>query len=133
VNGAGLLTLPTDGEGWFSSAELGNGGVNTISFPVYADTRSIRAGMWWEDPGPLHVTPTLLIERHRDFDFELLDPNGEVQASSEGDPGCFERTTLILPASGTPLAGDWKIRVHARNVGLSPGIAYWTVFTSPSP
>jgi hypothetical protein len=131
VNGAGLVSLPTDGMVWFSSADLDNGGEQTISIPVDASTRRIRVGLWWEDPGPLHVTSTLLIQRHRDFDLELLDPNGDVMASSSGEAGTFERVGLEFSATNTPTPGDWGVHIRARNVGLSPATVYWAASTSP--
>jgi len=111
--GAGLPSLPVNGQIATSSVVVGPGG--TVDIPVNASgtIRSIDGAIWWpEVPGT-----------HSDIDLRLVDPNGNVVASSTSAGSIFEKAR----ATSGLIPGTWKIRINAYSASANQ-VVYWAWF-----
>ena len=118
TSGAGPLRLPIDGLQVFGKVSVAHHAVIDIDFGMVGGTaQTIDAAIWWPEHGAAH----------NDIDLSLVDPSGNVRASSISVNSVFERCRVSAPIAG----GVWKVRVHGYNVPSGPQTVYVAAYTPP--
>lgn len=112
TSGAGALRLPTNGWAWWGVVNVRNG--DTIDIPISisgSGANTLDGALWWPE------TPA---QAHNDIDLSLIDPSGNVRASSLSIPSVFERARV----AGAVANGTWRIRVRGFSVTGTQRV-YW--------
>jgi serine protease AprX len=103
TTGAGPLKLPTDGWAWWGKVTIGSG--QTINIPLGINgpsTNTFDGALWWPEG----------TSGHNDVDLYLVDPSGNVRASSISSASVYERARV----AGSVANGTWTLRIVAYNV-----------------
>jgi serine protease AprX len=111
TSGAGPLRLPTDGTAWWGKVSATN--QVTIDIPLgigSATANTLDAAIWWPESGT-----------HNDIDLRLVDPSGNVRASSISVNSVYERCRV----AGAVAPGTWQLRIRGFSVPASPQTVYW--------
>ena len=98
INGAGRIKLPDIGTFWRGSTTIGGAQSIDIPISVPSSNRQLNAAIWWPEKPAVH----------NDADLSLVDPAGNVRASSSSIPAVFERVSVNGPIAG----GTWKLRIR---------------------
>lgn len=121
--GAGPLQLPVNGHAWWGKVTVNNGG--TIDIPIAIRGSSVLdAALWWPEETLIFRPPLISLDPHSDIDLQLIDPRGNVGASSTSIPSVFEKARVNSPRDGA-----WKVRIRGYKVDSVVGqqTVYWAV------
>jgi hypothetical protein len=86
---------------------------------VDASAGVVDAALWWPEGG-IRIFGFHL-DWHSDIDLHLIDPSGNIRASSVSIPSVFERAHV----AGRLAPGTWKVRIRGYRVPLFPATVYW--------
>lgn len=111
TSGAGPLRLPTDGTASWGKVNVTNNATINIPFGVGSGTaNTLDAAIWWPESNG-----------HNDIDLSLVDPAGNIRASSVSVNSVYERCRV----TGAVTSGTWQVRIRGFNVPSSPQTVYW--------
>jgi hypothetical protein len=108
--GAGLLTMLTNGAWFAGKTSITNNATIDLPFTLGGTVSSIDAAIWWPES----------LGTHNDVDLSLVDPNGTVVASSVSSASIFEKVR-----TATNLTGTWNVRIRGFNVTGTQTV-YWS-------
>ena len=111
-NGAGLLRIGENARFNTGKVSLTNGQtvLRHISLTAPADYDYLKAAIWWPDNAS-----------HSNINLALVNPSGNVVATSNGTSGVFELARVNNPALGT-----WTVRIIGQSVTNSQNVYYAT-------
>jgi serine protease AprX len=121
TRGAGPIELPTNGRAWWGKVSISDGQNVDIPINVDASAGVVDAALWWPEGG-IRIFGFHL-DWHSDIDLHLIDPSGNIRASSVSIPSVFERAHV----AGRLAPGTWKVRIRGYRVPLFPATVYWAV------
>jgi serine protease AprX len=111
TSGAGPLRLPTDGTAWWGKVSATNQVTINIPLGIGSGTaNTLDAAIWWPESGT-----------HNDIDLHLIDPSGNVRASSISVYSVYERCRV----AGTVAPGTWQLRIRGYSVPAGPQEVFW--------
>jgi serine protease AprX len=111
TSGAGPLRLPTDGTAWWGKVSATNQATINIPLGIGSGTaNTLDAAIWWPESGT-----------HNDIDLHLIDPSGNVRASSISINSVYERCRV----AGAVTSGTWQLRIRGFSVPAAPQTVYW--------
>jgi serine protease AprX len=111
TSGSGLLKMPVNGWAWWGKTTIGQHQTIDIPLNIGAGHAIFDGALWWPERN----------NQHSDIDLRLIDPQGNVRASSFSIPSVFERARV----SGGLMPGVWKLQLYGYNVSGSQTV-YWS-------
>ena len=110
TQGAGLLTLLTNGAWFAGKTSVTNAATVDLPFTISNTVSSIDAAIWWPESSATH----------NDVDLSLVNPSGTVVASSVSAASIFEKVR-----TSTNQIGTWKVRIRGFHV-TGTQVVYWS-------
>jgi len=126
--GAGPIELPTNGWGCFGKVLIDAGTVVEVPIDITGlGIRRVEAALWWPEELKTDTAGNRL-PSHNMIHLYLLDPLGNVRASSDGALGVFQRTSAenTQLSDGSWAGGKWTLQIVGKVVLLGPQDVYWT-------
>jgi serine protease AprX len=117
TSGVGPLRLSSDGTPWWGKVSVTNQLTINIPLVIGSNTaNTLDAAIWWPESGT-----------HNDINLHLIDPPGNVRASSTSVNSVFERCRV----AGAVAPGTWQLRIRGHSVPASPQTVYWAAYVRP--
>ena len=114
-NGAGFVTLPTNGHIWWGAVTAATTSGSVVNVPITlsgVSTQSLTATIWW---------PESIGGTHNDVDLYILRPDGSVAVSSTTTSSVFEKAQVT---SGSVVNGTYTVQIKSYNVPNAQQVYY---------